>query len=902
MADYTKKNSRTILALNPTLGEDEEQQDDATAAEEPAADIELRKKHEEAWKEYGCTIMSDGWTDTSHRHLINFLANSPAGTFFLGSVDASSEIANGPLLADLLEKQIDKVGKEHVVQIVTDNGANFKAAGRLLMERIPHLFWTPCAAHCLDLLLEDIGKINEFNTCINMAKKVCRFMYKHGRILDLMRDKIGGDLVRPAITRFATSFLTLASMHKNKTGLRNLVVSEEWQATNFSSTTEGRQVENIILSMPFWNKVELCIRATQPLLVALRIADGDETPAAPEIMAAMDHAKAAIKDSLKDKPNLLKEVLEYFDKRWENQMEQQLYGAALYLNPSKYFAIREKDRRQATKLRIMFNQVMWKMVSDDEDQNKISKQAMTMRVLWWGAYGGLTYELQCLAKRIVSLCCSASGCERNWSEFSTENEWVNDNCEPIHEGAANAITWANVDDAIGATQGLEGRNLPRAAAARTAIPVPVRRTYARKRPRNTVAQDLDEIDDEEQDQQASSNKSAKEWSLGQLDNEEKARKQLPQAKEGCQGRHRCGGLSPPGHALKAQQRRQHARSGPAALAKAAAAEEAARTARVLREEIAAEKEEEELEYEEGEEVKSPRRRSPSPPVRRRGRGGGRWESPVYGMSSYLRDFSQCTNRPMLSKTNYHEWSQEMKSANAAPAICGTQLEGERVSLRDASAGYGGDCRSGSQGDGDSAIDKPDGGGRSHRGSRLLMTVKSKRLPSQSPSAASSCILRSNGAHAGRRRRRAAGMILLALVQRISAAAAKAAVVAAVAAAGEERAVAAAAMVDAVAIPATIVARRATGQETALIHGETEMVTVMVAVTAAADGAEAVVAAAAVAIKASTLVAEGAQAAVTAATMAVCSMQNARMMGLCFWRMGSLILISARRHTPMLLKR
>lgn len=39
-------------------------------------------------------------------------------------------------------------------------------------------------------------------------------------------------------------------------------------------------------------------------------------------------------------------------------------------------------------------------------------------VLWWGAYGGLTYELQSLAKRIISLCCAASGCERNWSEFS----------------------------------------------------------------------------------------------------------------------------------------------------------------------------------------------------------------------------------------------------------------------------------------------------------------------------------------------------------------------------------------------------------------------------------------------------------------------------------------------------
>jgi hypothetical protein len=38
-------------------------------------------------------------------------------------------------------------------------------------------------------------------------------------------------------------------------------------------------------------------------------------------------------------------------------------------------------------------------------------------VNWWGAYGGLAFELMSLAKK-VSLCCSASGCERNWSTFS----------------------------------------------------------------------------------------------------------------------------------------------------------------------------------------------------------------------------------------------------------------------------------------------------------------------------------------------------------------------------------------------------------------------------------------------------------------------------------------------------
>lgn len=71
--------------------------------------MEFRKKHE-AWKEYGCTLMSDGWIDTSHRHLINFLANSPIGTFFIGSMDASREVVDANMLANLLEKQIEKVG------------------------------------------------------------------------------------------------------------------------------------------------------------------------------------------------------------------------------------------------------------------------------------------------------------------------------------------------------------------------------------------------------------------------------------------------------------------------------------------------------------------------------------------------------------------------------------------------------------------------------------------------------------------------------------------------------------------------------------------------------------------------------------------------------------------------
>ncbi|GJN11859.1 hypothetical protein PR202_ga30091 [Eleusine coracana subsp. coracana] len=53
--------------------------------------------------------------------------SSPEGTYFLESIDASSEVRDAQMLADLLEKRIEDIGKDKIVQVVTDNGANFKA-------------------------------------------------------------------------------------------------------------------------------------------------------------------------------------------------------------------------------------------------------------------------------------------------------------------------------------------------------------------------------------------------------------------------------------------------------------------------------------------------------------------------------------------------------------------------------------------------------------------------------------------------------------------------------------------------------------------------------------------------------------------------------------------------------
>ncbi|XP_076927199.1 uncharacterized protein LOC143590669 [Bidens hawaiensis] len=105
------------------------------------------------WEEYGCSIMSDFWTDGKGRCLINFLVNCPLGTIFLKSLDASEHVKNAELIVGMINEVIEDVGEANIVQLITDNGSNFKAAGKILEQQHPKMFWTSCAAHCVNLMI-----------------------------------------------------------------------------------------------------------------------------------------------------------------------------------------------------------------------------------------------------------------------------------------------------------------------------------------------------------------------------------------------------------------------------------------------------------------------------------------------------------------------------------------------------------------------------------------------------------------------------------------------------------------------------------------------------------------------------------------------------------------------------
>ena len=71
-----------------------------------------------------------------------------------------------------MDKVVEEVGEENVVQVVIDNETSFKAAGMLLMEKRKHLFRSPCVAHCIDLMFEDFGSMKQIEETLDQAKMI----------------------------------------------------------------------------------------------------------------------------------------------------------------------------------------------------------------------------------------------------------------------------------------------------------------------------------------------------------------------------------------------------------------------------------------------------------------------------------------------------------------------------------------------------------------------------------------------------------------------------------------------------------------------------------------------------------------------------------------------------------
>jgi hypothetical protein len=120
---------------------------------------------------------------------------------------------------------------------VTDNGSNYKKSCGLVSQKY-QIVWQLCLTHTINLILKSIGEFLDDKVIIEGARMICRWLYNHNKLHDMMRQAIGGELVRWNATRLGTNYMFLERMFRRKDKFMAWMSAPGFIDSKFSSTQE----------------------------------------------------------------------------------------------------------------------------------------------------------------------------------------------------------------------------------------------------------------------------------------------------------------------------------------------------------------------------------------------------------------------------------------------------------------------------------------------------------------------------------------------------------------------------------------------------------------------------------------------------------------------------------------
>ncbi|XP_022714654.1 uncharacterized protein LOC111274345 [Durio zibethinus] len=385
---------------------------------------EYVKKIKQSWANTGCSILLDGWIDEKGRNLVSFIVDCPQGPIYLHSSDVSAYVDDVNTLQLLLDRVIDEVGVENVVQIIAFSTIGWVGAvGKQFIDRWKTVFWTVNASHCIELMLDKIAMMGEIEETLKKARTLLKFIHGHATVLNLLRDYTDGhDLVKPTKVRSAMPFVTLENIIAEKKNLKAMFASSEWNTSTWSCRSEGKRVAELVGDPSFWKGAGIVVKIALPLVRVLCLMIGDDKPQMGFIYETIDQMKETIKEECRSKKSLYMPFWKVIDEIWDGHLHSPLHAAGYFFNPSLFYSTYFQCDYEVT---FGLLSCMVRMNQNQSTQDKIIQQLVAYRhskgafgegstlqqrtkfspASWWCHYGGQYPELQRFATRILSQTC-----------------------------------------------------------------------------------------------------------------------------------------------------------------------------------------------------------------------------------------------------------------------------------------------------------------------------------------------------------------------------------------------------------------------------------------------------------------------------------------------------------------
>jgi hypothetical protein len=270
--------------------------------------LQVNKLKAPMTRDTSLSVMSDGMANITSTSLLNVICSNSAGQFFVKNIDTTGKEKTKEYIAEQVCLMIEVEGAENVVLLIMDGAC--RSSFPLINEEYPHIIRMICAAHSIDLLLEDFAKPKaqgpvvagyaRFNfdtsftrTTLEHNREIVKFITNHSKPLSIYRSMVeetpreqrprgGTELLKPGDTRFATEFIASERVLNCRLLLEQTVVSVEFNAWLGKQKTSvrdlGSSCKDLVLSVAHWNSTSAIVRATNPLYSMLRFCDSKRVP------------------------------------------------------------------------------------------------------------------------------------------------------------------------------------------------------------------------------------------------------------------------------------------------------------------------------------------------------------------------------------------------------------------------------------------------------------------------------------------------------------------------------------------------------------------------------------------------------------------------------------------------
>ncbi|GBG60142.1 hypothetical protein CBR_g3385 [Chara braunii] len=233
-------------------------------------------------REHGCTIMTDGWTNIQGQTLCNYLVGTNLGAAYVAT-DVMHGKKDAIALATAWLKRVKSMDlKLSDITTFVTGSAGVNVAAMEVFEKdksVKHMFWIPCVAHVMNLILEDIGGIDWVATRIAQARLVTRFFKRHGHAREVLEKLSKKTLLLPAETGFGTNVIMMTRLVDLREELTELVGADCWRETVWSTgkiRKDAAEITACIGSPPWWEDLRALCRMLEPIMDMLRTGGGGD--------------------------------------------------------------------------------------------------------------------------------------------------------------------------------------------------------------------------------------------------------------------------------------------------------------------------------------------------------------------------------------------------------------------------------------------------------------------------------------------------------------------------------------------------------------------------------------------------------------------------------------------------